>query len=176
MPLNLWGERNFEEVTRHFGKTIAPFDEILHRVDLSCAKIGILTKRRARINDELYVAINDTLIKIGFIEFDEDWFPFRFDSSKIFYEDEYGRDVVMDNNEEEAAPDAVMGEKEQMEDHEPEEGEIPPEPINDNESETVVAESMEGGENNNSETTGVSESPIKQKSPLTEVENGETLC
>ncbi|KAL4582116.1 hypothetical protein LXL04_006656 [Taraxacum kok-saghyz] len=32
LPLNLWGERNFKAITKKFGKTIAPFDKINHRV------------------------------------------------------------------------------------------------------------------------------------------------
>lgn len=43
IPLHLWGESNFAKITKGYGTTIAPFDELPNRVDLSCVKIGILT-------------------------------------------------------------------------------------------------------------------------------------
>ncbi|KAL4585399.1 hypothetical protein LXL04_010019 [Taraxacum kok-saghyz] len=111
LPPQLWGDKNFEAITRNFGRMIAPFDDIHHRVDLSCVKIGILTHRKNRINDEIYVAIDAEVIKIGVIEFDENyWFPFYFDLRKDFLEKEFcnntgkkqegeniGRNVDMEN-------------------------------------------------------------------------------
>ncbi|CAH1416400.1 unnamed protein product [Lactuca virosa] len=79
LPLHLWGQRNFRIITEGFGKTIAPYEDIPHRVDLSHVKIGLLTTRRTRINDEIHAAFEGKVYKLGIIEFDEDWFPFRFD-------------------------------------------------------------------------------------------------
>ncbi|CAH1446424.1 unnamed protein product [Lactuca virosa] len=81
LPLILWGYTNFEAICQKFGKIIAPFDDVYHRVDLSCVKIGIITTRRTRINEEAVVATDDHIIKVGVVEFDEDWFPFQFDPS-----------------------------------------------------------------------------------------------
>ncbi|CAH1452310.1 unnamed protein product [Lactuca virosa] len=86
LPLKLWGSMSFEAICKKFGKIIAPFDDVYHRVDLSCVKVGILTTRRTRINEEVEVATDDQITKVGVVEFDEDWFPFQFDSSKNFYE------------------------------------------------------------------------------------------
>ncbi|KAL4589625.1 hypothetical protein LXL04_002533 [Taraxacum kok-saghyz] len=97
LPLNLWGQKNFAAITNGFGKTIAPFDEIQRRVDLSCAKIGILTERKSRINDEVYVEVEGRLTKIGIIEFDEEWFPFKFDPTENNFEDEFRRDVNVED-------------------------------------------------------------------------------
>ncbi|KAL4575220.1 hypothetical protein LXL04_022062 [Taraxacum kok-saghyz] len=123
LPLNLWGQKNFTAITNGFGKIIAPFDEIQRRVDLSCAKIGILTERKSRINDELYVEVEGRLTKIGIIEFDDEWFPFNFDPRENCFEDEYGRDVNVE--------DVIKTSKETTENtqeipiiEEPEEGEI----------------------------------------------------
>ncbi|KAL4572500.1 hypothetical protein LXL04_019279 [Taraxacum kok-saghyz] len=90
-------------ITRTFGKTIAPFEETHHRVDLSCAKIGILTNKKSRINDEIYVAIEG-----------------EFDPRKGFLEDEFGRDAKFESNGETAGKEDGM-----------EESEIPPEPVSE---------------------------------------------
>ncbi|KAL4556405.1 hypothetical protein LXL04_039056 [Taraxacum kok-saghyz] len=86
--------RNFAAITKQFRETIAPFNELSHRVDLSCAKIGILSNHRARINDEIHVACDKEILIVGVIEFHEDWFLFWFDHREIYPEDEYCRDVV----------------------------------------------------------------------------------
>ncbi|KAL4578929.1 hypothetical protein LXL04_015061 [Taraxacum kok-saghyz] len=88
LPLHMWGEGNFAAITQGFGKTIAPFNTIPARVDLSCTKIGILTERKTRINEEMQVVFGGKTLSIGITEFDEDWWPFRFDPSKDFYEEE----------------------------------------------------------------------------------------
>ena len=51
LKFKLWGENNFEQITWKFGEMIVLFDEIYHRIDLSCAKIGILTDRCTKINE-----------------------------------------------------------------------------------------------------------------------------
>ena len=76
------GESNFTRITEGYGTTIAPFDELPNRVDLSCVKIEIPTKRRMRINDEIFVPCEGEFIKLGITEFDEDWFPFKFDQNE----------------------------------------------------------------------------------------------
>ncbi|KAI3505245.1 hypothetical protein L1887_27253 [Cichorium endivia] len=78
LPLHLWGEKNFSAITSIVGITIAHFDEIYSRVDLSHAKIGILTARRCRINEEVLCSIDGKTFKIGIVEFDDHyWFPFH---------------------------------------------------------------------------------------------------
>nr|KAJ0195626.1 hypothetical protein LSAT_V11C700343790 [Lactuca sativa] len=126
LPLYLWGERNFASIIEGFGKTIAPYEDLSNRVDLSCPKIGILTSRKTRINEELQVVIDGRVFKIGIIEFDEDWFPFRFDKSEDYYEtqDEGDEeDSEYGNEEEDGISDTYMGNP----DDEKEEGEISPE-------------------------------------------------
>lgn len=85
LPFKLWGENNFEQITSKFGEMIALFDEIYHRIDLSCAKIGILIDRCTKINEEIYVTTEGEVIKVAVVEFDEDWFMFCFDTSKEYY-------------------------------------------------------------------------------------------
>lgn len=78
-----------------FGIVIAPFDDIFNRVDISCIKVGILTTIRRRINEEITILADGRCIKIGIIEFDEEWFPFKFDPQEKFSEsDEEGDDEV----------------------------------------------------------------------------------
>ncbi|CAH1431072.1 unnamed protein product [Lactuca virosa] len=86
LPLKLWSTCNFSIIAEKFGKIIDPFDDFHHRIDLSCVKIGIRTDRCDRINEVIVPADGRNLIKVGLIEFDEDWFPFRFDSSEDYYE------------------------------------------------------------------------------------------
>ncbi|KAL4590676.1 hypothetical protein LXL04_003616 [Taraxacum kok-saghyz] len=107
------GEKIFEAITRNFGTTIAPFDEIHHR-------IGIITHRKNRINDEVYVDIDTEVIKIGVIEFDEDyWFPFQFDPRKSFLEKEFESEKEDTTSHKGVTDDDI------------EEGEIPPEMVAD---------------------------------------------
>ncbi|CAI9277027.1 unnamed protein product [Lactuca saligna] len=90
--LKLWGEKNFEDICRKFEKTIAPYDDVYHMLDMSCVKVGIITTRRIRINEEIVVATEDQRFKVWVFEFDEDRFPFHFGSSKNFYEGQYSDD------------------------------------------------------------------------------------
>ncbi|CAI9265576.1 unnamed protein product [Lactuca saligna] len=125
LPIHLWGERNFSKITEGYGVTISPFDELPNRVDLSCVKIGILTKRRTRINDEIFVSCEGKFIKLGIIEFDEDWFPFKFDHSEDYYEKDDLSEVDEtdeENEDEEGVSDTWMHE----DGGEMEEGEISP--------------------------------------------------
>ncbi|CAH1442510.1 unnamed protein product [Lactuca virosa] len=126
LPLYLWGDRNFTAITEHLGKTIAPYEDLPNRVDLSCPKIGILTSRKTRINDELHVGMDGKVFKIGITEFDEEWFPFRFDTSEDYYEIPDGddeEDGEYGDEEEDGVSDTYMGNS----DGEKEEGEISPE-------------------------------------------------
>ncbi|CAH1452202.1 unnamed protein product [Lactuca virosa] len=96
LPLRYWGEKNFLAITAPFGETIAPYDDLPNRVDMSCVKIGILTEIRKSINDEIMISIDGELTKIGIIEFDEDYFPFRFNSVTNPYESEDENDETED--------------------------------------------------------------------------------
>ncbi|KAI3500438.1 hypothetical protein L1887_36259 [Cichorium endivia] len=102
LPLQLWSEKNFAAITDNFGTTIAPFDEIYNRVDLSHAKIGILTARRSRINEEVMCSIDGKTFKIGVIEFDDSyWFPFKFDPPPEVNTNESSDDDDIDDEDDE---------------------------------------------------------------------------
>ncbi|CAH1445011.1 unnamed protein product [Lactuca virosa] len=102
---NLAGGNNFEKITKDYGNIIAPFDNLTHRVDLSCVKIGILTTRRKRINKEILVAVEEEILKMGIIEFDEDWYAFKFDPNDDFYK----KDELCVEDEDEEEEDDVDG-------------------------------------------------------------------
>ncbi|KAL4582826.1 hypothetical protein LXL04_007387 [Taraxacum kok-saghyz] len=142
LPMNLWGERNFDAITKAFGRTIAPFDKFKTRVDLSHVKIGILIDRRTRINEKILVSINGEVLTIGVTEFDEDWYPFKFDTTKNFYVDEYGNEIIMetavDTNWNSSSP-AKTG-NQHMEETVLEDGEIPPE---NEKAQTPMEDTME---------------------------------
>ncbi|CAI9294616.1 unnamed protein product [Lactuca saligna] len=46
----------------------------------------MVSTRRKRINEEILVAVEGEILKLGIIEFDEDWYPFKFDLDDDFYE------------------------------------------------------------------------------------------
>ncbi|CAI9299123.1 unnamed protein product [Lactuca saligna] len=92
--------RNFRSITDGFGRTIAPFEDIPHRVDISHVKIGLLTSRRTRINDEIQASFEGKIYKLGIIEFDEDWFPFKFDPSEDGNEKTVSEDEMAEQNDE----------------------------------------------------------------------------
>ncbi|CAH1441469.1 unnamed protein product [Lactuca virosa] len=105
LPLQLLGENNFEKITKDYGNIIAPYDNLTHHVDLSYVKIGILTTRRKRINEEILVAVEGEILKLGIIELDEDWYPFKFDPDDEFYE----KDDLCVEDEDEEEEDNVDG-------------------------------------------------------------------
>ncbi|KAL4574633.1 hypothetical protein LXL04_021469 [Taraxacum kok-saghyz] len=74
-----------------------------------------MINRRSRINEELHVAIDREVIKVGIIEFDEDyWFPFIFDPRKNFLVDAFGRDIPIDEPQ---APNDKENELEDEKEH-----------------------------------------------------------
>lgn len=78
-----------------------------------------------RINEKIFVSFEGELIKLGIIEFDEYWFPFKFDPNEDYYEkEELSEDGGTDeeNDDEDGISDTWMQEV----DGEKEEGEISP--------------------------------------------------
>ncbi|KAL4564865.1 hypothetical protein LXL04_028939 [Taraxacum kok-saghyz] len=141
LPLHLWGKRNFAAITKEFGKTIAPFEAFTERVDLSCVKIGILTEKRLRINEEMFLNIVGQLLKI----------------------DEFGNDVNVDD-----VINPILGNKkktvEDLSKEEPEEGEIREEEAQQPLPKTVEIEEIEVDE----ESGGIPETPMDDVQPLIE--------
>ncbi|KAI3508623.1 hypothetical protein L1887_23632 [Cichorium endivia] len=162
LPLSLWGDRNFDAISGRYGKIIAPFDEVMHRVDLSHVKIGIITSRRARINEETSVVWEGRSFKVGIIEFDEDWFPFRWDSPDSLQGQKELESEDEDTDEEDGISDTCMGD----DDIEVEEGEFCPEPKHMEEE--VAFSNKEGLEENQD---GVKGSPEKSTRSATIPDN-----
>nr|KAJ0203968.1 hypothetical protein LSAT_V11C500292530 [Lactuca sativa] len=164
LPLHLWGQSNFELITSAYGKTIAPFKDIPHRIDLSHVKIGILTKRKTRINEEVTAKFEGKEYRLGIIEFDEDWFPFRFDPSEDYLEKTDTK--KNDDDPEEDDVEMAVGENER------EEGEIWPElqnsseenrvPVDDQGETEMVDEEMHGEQTKILGTSKVTSEPTPQ--------------
>ncbi|KAI3516315.1 hypothetical protein L1887_15229 [Cichorium endivia] len=76
LPLKLWDVDNFNTICSNFGKVIHPFDGISCRKDLSMGKVGVLSSARKWINEELLVAAEGKMYKIGVVEYTDDWNPF----------------------------------------------------------------------------------------------------
>lgn len=100
-----------------------------------------------RINDEIFVAFEGEIIKLGIIEFDEDWFPFTFDPSQDYYEkddesiEDEGEEDIEEDDEEEGISDTWIQDVES----EKEDGEIrQDEDENCVDGTTVVGESIQG--------------------------------
>lgn len=124
LPLHLWGQRNFQSITDGFGKTIAPFEDIPHIVDLSHAKIGLLTSRRTRINNEIQASFEGKVYKLGIIEFDEDWFPFKFVPSEDDNEKTVSEDEMAEQNDEREEGE-IRSEINELDDQEPGKSRVP---------------------------------------------------
>ncbi|CAH1427400.1 unnamed protein product [Lactuca virosa] len=89
--------KNFSEITRSFGRILAPFNEIKDRVDTSCVKIGILTRWKKKLNEEVKVLLNGIMDTVGIVEYEDGpWFPFMFDKEKQPYVNE---DYSSDNEQ-----------------------------------------------------------------------------
>lgn len=121
LPIQYWGKKNLEDIAGTFGKTIAPYDDISNRVDLSHEKIGILTETGSRINEEIVVSIGGHTIKIEITEFDEEWFPFQFDNVKNPFETEKTSSKEEDGEDDD---DGISDTWVQGDDYDLEEGEI----------------------------------------------------
>ncbi|CAI9276086.1 unnamed protein product [Lactuca saligna] len=138
LPLHLWGQRNFRSITDRFGKTIAPFEDIPHRVDLSHAKIGLLTHRRTRINDEIQAMFEGKVYKLGIIEFDEDWFPFKFDPPEDGNKKTVG-DVEMPEHNDEREEGEIWPENNEIDDQDLGESRVPTSEPNRSEKEAEAS-------------------------------------
>ncbi|CAI9268360.1 unnamed protein product [Lactuca saligna] len=152
LPLHLWGQCNFGNIIDMFGKTIAPFEDIPYRVDLSHAKIGLLTSTRARINDEIHASFEGKVFKLGIIEFDEDWFPFRFDPPEDGNEKMVVDDQMSAKNDEREDGE-IWPETNELDDQEPGKTRVPASEPNRMEMEdeethcaaAIVTKNIEGG-------------------------------
>ncbi|CAI9290822.1 unnamed protein product [Lactuca saligna] len=112
-----WGDQ-VDSHEQRVAWTIAPFEYIPHRKDLSHANIGLITSRRTQINDEIHAAFEGKVYKLGIIEFNEDWFPFRFDP----LEDGKGKMAVDDETSaknDEREKGEIWPETDELDDQEP---------------------------------------------------------
>ncbi|KAI3508269.1 hypothetical protein L1887_23275 [Cichorium endivia] len=77
LPYKLWNEENFAKIGESFGRVIVPYNLDQAAVDLSFVKMGILTQFKIPISSESVVSINGQVLKIGVVEMDFDWTPFK---------------------------------------------------------------------------------------------------
>ncbi|KAI3737026.1 hypothetical protein L2E82_27020 [Cichorium intybus] len=152
LPYEFWNEDNFTKIGESFGRVIVPYSMNYAAVDISFAKIGILSKSKSPINSESLVSISGQIVKVGVVEVDFDWSPFK--KSFLVPENEQlsdddGDDAESEYNEDEdGISDTVHME-------EPEEGEI-----HEEEDDVVVEESIEAAGNTAGGAGAVCQAPV----------------
>lgn len=122
LPIKHWCEANLGIIIARYGQIVIPFDDYMHRDDISCIQIGILTSHKKNINDEVTIETGGKLVTVGIVEFEK---TFSFDEEEqMFLSDSGLRHDKRKGVEEE------VGEKEKdtgaSNTNEIEEGEIPP--------------------------------------------------
>lgn len=77
LPFDLWDESNINNITSQFGEVVIPFDFFATFRDFSMAKVCIMTKSLKKVNKEIAIPGGDRMVKIGIIEMEESWSPFK---------------------------------------------------------------------------------------------------
>lgn len=72
-----WDESNFTAIAENFGKVLVNASPVWNCSDVSHGKVCILTAIRLKINEVTEVKFGDSLFKIGVVEFNDDWSPFK---------------------------------------------------------------------------------------------------
>nr|KAJ0218796.1 hypothetical protein LSAT_V11C300138180 [Lactuca sativa] len=78
LPVKLWDEEKFSRIASEFGKVVVPAEILPSMKDLSLSSICILTDHKKRINEEVLVELNKSILKVGVFESDFGWSPFPF--------------------------------------------------------------------------------------------------
>lgn len=163
LPIKYWCEHNFSEIIRSFGRIIATFNDIKDRVDMSCVKIGILTRWKKKLNEEVKVVLKGITDTVGIVEYeDSPWFPFMFDKEKQPYVNE---DDSSDNEQTEDETDEEGSDEEggisDTDMSMPEEGEIIPD-------DNTVAGDTDVGWVNIPESVAETQTPASLLQPIPE--------
>lgn len=77
VPLLAWDEDNFASIAGQFGKVISQDNVLFTCSDISFGKVGIITAHRKKINEEIVGSLNGKSFRIGIVELDEEWYPFK---------------------------------------------------------------------------------------------------
>ncbi|KAI3497734.1 hypothetical protein L1887_33238 [Cichorium endivia] len=76
LPMRLWSDGNISSVIHPYGKIVVPPEDIELHSNNSWIRIGILTKYRRWINDDVAVSVGGMHFNVGLVEFDRNWSPF----------------------------------------------------------------------------------------------------
>ncbi|KAL4556027.1 hypothetical protein LXL04_038662 [Taraxacum kok-saghyz] len=77
IPLPAWDDENFNLVACKFGKVLVSICSFWNSFDISQGKMCILTESRKRINEEVCVKFDGVTYKIGVMEIEDEWVPFK---------------------------------------------------------------------------------------------------
>ncbi|CAI9275320.1 unnamed protein product [Lactuca saligna] len=135
LPLKLWNESNFKAILAKYGKIVAPCDKIQDRMDLSVAKLSILTSEKRKLNEIVNAEVDGKPFTVGVVEYeDEPWFPFKFDDEEEPYESQSdvnsSSDEDYDGEDDKEYSDGAKSDAD-MKENEVEEGEIVAEEFDD---------------------------------------------
>ncbi|KAI3508759.1 hypothetical protein L1887_23772 [Cichorium endivia] len=129
IPVNAWGDENFEKVAAAFGEVLTMEEHIWNRYDLAFGKVGVLTTSTNYINKEIQVIIEGKNCKIRVTEVDLELDPFRIameESLKEKDEEDWSEDSEFDDDEDDDEDDGIS-ETWMQEMYDMEEGEFFPE-------------------------------------------------
>ncbi|CAI9279887.1 unnamed protein product [Lactuca saligna] len=96
LPIHLWDEGNLRAITRKLGVISKSMEISMSKIDVSYMKICVITTSLKRISEEIIVAVDNRIFKIGVYKIDDDWKPFsthNYDNDSE-YEDEDDEDAI----------------------------------------------------------------------------------
>ncbi|CAI9262049.1 unnamed protein product [Lactuca saligna] len=79
LPIKHWCEANFRIIIARYGQIMIPFDDYMHRDDISCIRGLVSSGVKKNINDEVTVQTRGELLTIGIVEFEK---TFSFDEEE----------------------------------------------------------------------------------------------
>lgn len=77
LPIHLWDESNLTNISSQFREVVIPFAFFAAFRDFSMVKVCIMTKSLKKVNKEIAIPGGDRMVKIGIIEMEESWSPFK---------------------------------------------------------------------------------------------------
>ncbi|KAL4587743.1 hypothetical protein LXL04_000617 [Taraxacum kok-saghyz] len=77
LPIQAWDDSNFAAVVENMGKVLVPPSSFWNSENISAGKLCILTACRRKINEELVADLDGEIHKVGIMEVDDDWYPFK---------------------------------------------------------------------------------------------------
>ncbi|KAI3749679.1 hypothetical protein L2E82_20295 [Cichorium intybus] len=110
LPMRLWSEDNLSSIIKPFRTIIVPSEDLEPHFNSSVIRVGILTRYRRWLNDEVAVSEGGRHFNIGVVEFERNWSPFSFKSDENCDDDDFSDEDGGDEEIDEDEDDDILSE------------------------------------------------------------------